>query len=280
MTEILGVGELLWDVADARTPGGAPYNFAFHCRQLGHPSAIVSRVGDDEPGRLLREHVRAGGVDDAFVQIDASHPTGEALVHGGGESYTITPDVAWDFLRFDDGWDFSGVRAVCFGTLAQRHPVARQAIRRLLDALPPAALVVCDLNIRRPLWSVSVVESSLHRAKWLKLSESELGTLTRWFGLDADGLRSRFDLELVCVTRGPGGAIVRTAGESVEVPGIPPKTKGDTVGAGDAFTAALVCRSLEGANLADAVKFANSYASLVAGRIGGTPVIDRAEVIG
>ena len=46
---IVGIGELLWDVyPDGRkVAGGAPFNFAFHCHQLGHPAVIVSRVGDD-----------------------------------------------------------------------------------------------------------------------------------------------------------------------------------------------------------------------------------------
>src|SRR5205085_9542713 len=55
MNPIVGIGELLWDVyPDGRkVAGGAPFNFAFHCRQLGHDAVIVSRVGDDEHGREL-----------------------------------------------------------------------------------------------------------------------------------------------------------------------------------------------------------------------------------
>lgn len=56
---IVGVGELLWDVfPDGRAvAGGAPFNFAFHCTRLGHPGVIVSRVGDDDRGRALRDEV-------------------------------------------------------------------------------------------------------------------------------------------------------------------------------------------------------------------------------
>ena len=47
MSVIVGIGELLWDVyPDGRkVAGGAPFNFAFHCHQLGHEGVIVSRVG-------------------------------------------------------------------------------------------------------------------------------------------------------------------------------------------------------------------------------------------
>jgi fructokinase len=52
----------------------------------------------------------------------------------------------------------------------------------------------------------------------------------------------------------------------------------DTVGAGDAFTAAMVCLHLEGRSLRDCARFANHYAARVCEHQGATPRIDRAEV--
>src|SRR3954469_188914 len=102
---IVAVGELLWDLPPAGPRvGGAPFNFAFHCHQLGHPAAIVSRVGDDDPGRRLRAEVRRLGLSDEYIQTDREHPTGTvqvALNAGGQPTYTITAGVAWDFI----GWD-------------------------------------------------------------------------------------------------------------------------------------------------------------------------------
>ena len=76
MKPIVGIGEVLWDVyPDGRkVAGGAPFNFAFHCHQLGHSAVIVSRVGDDELGRELRERVRELGLSDEFIQTDRGHP--------------------------------------------------------------------------------------------------------------------------------------------------------------------------------------------------------------
>ena len=40
--EIIGLGEVLWDLLPAgKQLGGAPFNFAFHCHQLCHPAAIL-----------------------------------------------------------------------------------------------------------------------------------------------------------------------------------------------------------------------------------------------
>ena len=82
MNPIVGIGELLWDVfPDGRkVAGGAPFNFAFHCRQLGHDAVIVSRVGDDELGRELRDEVKRLGMSDEYIQTDREHPTGTVRV--------------------------------------------------------------------------------------------------------------------------------------------------------------------------------------------------------
>lgn len=48
---VIGLGEVLWDLLPGgKQLGGAPFNFAFHCQQLGHASAVVSRVGRDALG--------------------------------------------------------------------------------------------------------------------------------------------------------------------------------------------------------------------------------------
>src|SRR6476620_7600299 len=127
MNPIVGIGELLWDVfPDGRkVAGGAPFNFAFHCRQLGHDAVIVSRVGGDGLGRELREEVKRLGMSDEFIQTDRDHPTGTVRVAvdaAGQPTYTITDDVAWDYVRsIDTLRDLArAASAICFGSMAQR----------------------------------------------------------------------------------------------------------------------------------------------------------------
>src|SRR5207244_3660404 len=90
-------------------------------------------------------------------------------------------------------------------------------------------------------------------------------------------LRRRYGPELVCVTRGAAGCLVQTADEEVAAAGVP-VTVVDTVGAGDAFTAGLLCAVLEGRTLADAAAFANRFAARVAAAAGGTPHVDRTDL--
>lgn len=270
---IVALGELLWDLLpDGPRAGGAPFNFAFHCHQLGHPAVIVSRVGKDDLGRRLRAEVRRLGLSDEYIQTDPDHPTGTVQVSldaAGQPTYTITEGVAWDFI----GWEerlaelARSATAVCFGTLAQRAAESRSTIRRFVaQAHGP---VVLDLNLRPTSEAVEMISTSLDLADWLKLNEDEASRLPADFKPAA--------MDLVCVTRGANGCFIRTRSETVDVPGhaVP---VADTVGAGDAFTAALLTQQLEGRPLREAARFANAYAAVVASKVGGTPAVARAEV--
>jgi fructokinase len=286
---IVGVGEILWDLLpQGRQLGGAPFNFAFHCHQLGNSSLIVSRVGDDELGRDIRAHLAALGLSDTYVQHDAGNPTGTVAVEidaRGQPSFTITPDVAYDHLMWDTYLEalFPKVRAICFGTLVQRHPSARATIARALHSAEQA-LIVYDINLRQHFYSREVIETSLHASRWLKLNTDELTVLQELLKLRAAApsaclaeLRRRYELELVCLTRGEDGCLVQTASEEVDLPGRRVQVV-DTIGAGDAFTAGLLTATLEGQSLATAADFANRLAARVAAAPGGTPIIDRANL--
>ena len=83
-----------------------------------------------------------------------------------------------------------------------------------------------------------------------------------------------YHVHLVCITRGANGAIAVSLEELCEVAGIP-ITVADTVGAGDAFTAALIWSQFQQWPLKRALTLANRLGSLVAGRPGAMPVLGR-----
>jgi fructokinase len=319
MNPIVGVGELLWDVyPDGRkVAGGAPFNFAFHCHQLGHPAAIVSRVGADDLGRELRERVRELGLSDEYIQTDRAHPTGTvrvALGAGAVPTYAIAADVAWDHLAWDEALEplARSARAVCFGTLAQRRgtPVPLVRLATALHDRRPRGLVVFDVNLRGAFYTEPVLEWGFGVSDWRKVNADELDVLGAVFGWES--LAALVDSAKVpecgvaILTRGERGCDVfrrwkqegeagapprafpplaaddgAGAGcflyESFHEPGVPAKVA-DTVGAGDAFTAAMVCLHLEGHALRACARFAVRYAARVCEQPGGTPRVDRADV--
>ena len=66
---VLVVGESLVDVVvptsgeTVRRPGGSPMNVAVGLARLEVPTRLVTRLGDDADGRLVREHLAAADLD-------------------------------------------------------------------------------------------------------------------------------------------------------------------------------------------------------------------------
>jgi fructokinase len=303
---IVGIGEILWDIfPDGRkVAGGAPFNFAFHCHQLGHPAAIVSRVGNDDLGRELRERVRELGLSDEHIQTDRKLPTGTVRVSvdkSGQPTYRISENVAWDHIEWTKELAelIRSAAALCHGSLALRTKVSRETILKAASLKSHRGanpgLVVFDVNIReqrerrnqQPFY-----EEALRRAHWVKMNDEEDGLVQAWIDnmMDDDPwprtiegmflyLRHISGLEnrLWIVTRGAAGADLTGETFRHHEPGVPANVV-DTVGAGDAFTAAMVCLHLEGRPLRECARFANHYAARVCEHAGGTPKIDRREV--
>ncbi|MCR4413472.1 MAG: carbohydrate kinase [Thermoguttaceae bacterium] len=282
---VVGLGELLWDVfGDSRRPGGAPANVAFQASQLGCRGVVCSRVGSDALGDELIDFLVRQGLSTEWIQRDPSRPTGTVTVDTSRPdhpTYVIHEDVAWDGLEFDASWEelMSRASAICFGTLAQRSPQARQTIQRCLGVARPGCLVVYDVNLRQHWYDRSRVGLSLAASRVVKLNADEVQVLDRLFGFDspdeiafARALQRRFAVETVCITRAERGAVLISRDEVVDQPGVPVKVV-DAVGAGDAFTAALIVAQLRGWPPVSQASFANAVGAMVAGRPGAMPVL-------
>ena len=280
--KIAGLGEILWDLfPEGKRLGGAPANFACHCNQLGGESYPVSRVGDDDLGREARAALVKLSVTADFVQMSAKFPTGQVKVSldaSGKPSYEIVEGVAWDHLEFTPELEALAptLDAACFGVLAQRSPVSREAIQTVLRKMPEGSIKILDVNLRKPFFSKERVEESLGLATVLKLSDEELPILSDYFGLKESvtkrlaALREKFALDLIAYTRGSDGSILLSAGQTDEAPGVEVIAV-DSVGAGDSFTAALCMGLLSGWPLGRINQFANKVAAFVCTQNGATP---------
>jgi fructokinase len=279
---IIGLGEVLWDLLPAgKQLGGAPANFAYHAHALGAEALVVSRVGHDELGREILERLHGLGLRTDGITTDPSAPTGTvsvALDARGTPAYTIHENVAWDFLQaggkiLDEA---SRADAVCFGTLGQRNPVARAAIRAVLQATPSGALRIFDINLRQHYWSREVLVESLELADVFKLNDEELPVVARLLELPGgeDGwlyeLAGRFNLGAVALTKGGQGSSLLVGSRLVSRPGSR-LAIADTVGAGDSYTAALALGLLAGHEPERIIRFAHRVADHVCMQPGATP---------
>jgi fructokinase len=307
---ILGVGELLWDflpqrgsaVVTAAGPsperllGGAPANFAVMAGRLGNHAAILSRIGRDELGRMAidqLDQLDPAPADTAFIQVDPRHETGRVTVSfsEGEPHYTIHQPAAWDFLELSGEWIKLAERAdaICFGSLAQRSVESRQTIQTLAAETPDTCIRIFDANLRTPHYSEEVIQESLELATVMKMNEEELPLVLRLLGMSMDeastgaGLRVGAErlldefpaLNLVAITRGARGSLLVKRAEWHDHPGIPVELA-DSIGAGDAFTAAMAHYLLRGAGLATINEAGNRWGSWVAQQPGAMPALSQA----
>jgi fructokinase len=282
---VVGLGEILWDVfPDGPRFGGAPANFACCVAELSRGEIdvhVASAVGQDELGSQALELLRARGVNTTCLARPAQ-PTGTVLVEldaAGHGSYTFAADTAWDNIVWSDELHqlAASADAVCFGTLAQRNETSRETIRRFVGATRPNCLRVLDVNLRTPFWTKEVVRQSLELANALKLNEMELAAITDmlgWNGTDDDLLEQLFDafsLHAIALTRGADGALLMNAsGERSDLPS-QRVAVADTVGAGDAYTAAFTIGLLDGLPHATINEWATRVAAFVCSQPGATP---------
>ncbi len=282
---IISIGEVLWDLfPDGARFGGAPANFACHAALLGSQVTMLSAVGKDALGDGAVGILRALGVDVSLIQRLESVSTGTVGVDvdkSGKPSFVIHADAAWDRLRWMPEFEavVADADAIYFGTLGQRGRESRKAITQTLQiAKKNRVRRVLDVNLRAPFFDNALIRESVAMATVVKLSDDEFQKVFEACELrelsdpieTLRALRRKFDLELVAMTRGAEGAVVVTRNETIDQPGVPVNVC-DTVGAGDAFTAALVVGLCSGASVRSVVANACRVASVVCGHAGAIP---------
>ena len=253
-----------------------------HAAALGADAAMVSAVGQDARGDAALKQLRAVGVVCSAVARLPDHPTGVVRVSvdaKGLPSYDIAAGSAWDFIPSTSAVEHMAQRAdaICFGTLAQRSPISRATIRRAVAGTREPAWRLFDVNLRQNYYDDAVVIDSLELANAVKLNEEELAAIARLCRLESATvveqlreLSQRFGLKLAALTRGAGGSLLVSNQGVCEAPAPPTKIV-DTVGAGDAFTAALLVGILVGQSLDEVNRSANAVAAYVCSQPGATP---------
>ena len=286
------MGEALWDMLpEGKKIGGAPANFAYHISQFGIDSRVVSAVGKDTAGSELLENLRDKSLKGLIEKTD--FPTGSVEVEvdeKGIPCYNIREDVAWDHIPFTPQTAELArqTQAVCFGSLAQRHPASRSTIHRFLDTMPDGdgQYKIFDINLRQNFYTREVITESLERANVLKINDEELVVVARMFGLQGTDLEAKcrtlltdYHLDMVILTCGENGSYIFTpatpdcplGGTSfMETPRV---EVSDTIGAGDSFTGTLVASLIEGMPVRQAHARAVKVSAYVCTQPGAMPIL-------
>ncbi|MFB7673892.1 carbohydrate kinase [Kitasatospora purpeofusca] len=288
------IGECVADVVrtdgapDVVHPGGSPANVAYGLARLGEPVALLTQLADDPYGRLIRAHLESAGVT-LLPGAEAAEVPEVADAPRTPSAVVRLDEQGRAQYAFDIGWTLAPVELpfrpghLHIGSIAAVTGPGAAAVLALFERWRGRAGVSYDPNVRPALMgehaeAVRRVERCAALADLVKASDEDLAWL--YPGQDPEEV-ARHWLGLgpatVAVTRGPAGAFALTAdGRRAEAPARTVEVA-DTVGAGDAFTAALLHARHAGASLDTALVRATAAATLTVTRPGANPP-DAAEL--
>ena len=252
-------GETITGATLSRFPGGKGANQALAARRLGADVRLVACVGDDAAADEALALLREGGVDLSRLQVLPGSPTGVALIcvaPSGENQIVVAPgaNAAMDPAALDPG---TADALIC------QLEVPGEAIARAASAFE--GFLCANLA---PAKEIDV--AVLQRADLVIVNETEAA----WYG---DTLAACTGL--VATTYGARGASLRQQGDLVAEAAPPEVRAVDTVGSGDAFTAALTVALVEGQEPAEALQFACAAGAAAATRAGAQPSLPtRAEI--
>jgi ribokinase len=267
-------------------PGGKGANQAYAAAKLAGSGTVVrmlGRVGADSFGKALKANLADAGVDITPVLETDSEATGVACIHvdnAGQNSITVAPGAngvlsSWDIDS--QRWVFDGARCVLLQLEVPIETVAeslREARRVgatcILDPAPARVLpaeILQLVDIATPNENEACVLAGVPPSRVSAADAVALGNKIRELGARS-----------VIVKLGDQGCVYCGPDRTFASPPFPVRAV-DSTAAGDTFNAALAVSLAEGAEMENALRFANAAAAISVTRAGAqTSAPARAEV--
>jgi fructokinase len=265
---ILAIGEILIDfiVADSATSleaadtfvarsGGAPANASVALARLDLASAFCGVVGEDQFGSRLQAELSAEGVDTSRLRYSDEDATTLAFAWkdpGGDGHFWLLRGADARLSEADaNGAGIADLGALVVGSVALSAQPARGAIKRAVDLARQSGVpVVFDVNLRPTLWPdlASARPACEEVARLSTLVKLSLDDAAGLFGpqVNPEGAIQAIQSlgpSAIVLTDGERGCWFSSGATSTFVPAFRVKAIEPT-GAGDAFTAAVIARSL------------------------------------
>jgi len=258
--------------------GGAESNLAIALSRLGLSAGWAGFLGDDEPGQLVLDRIRAEGVDTSQVRRLPDHPTGLYLREQVGAQTRVyyyrraSAASTMSAQAFDP--DYLGGAAVVHltGITPALSDECRDfALWAARQARASGARVGFDVNYRSKLWGPeearAFAEEILPEVHLLLVGDEEARAL--WGRADEGLVRelAQRGPEEVVLKQGRAGSLASVGGEVLEHPAFE-VAEVDPVGAGDAFAAGYLAGHLWGLPAEERLRLANAMGAMSVATLG------------
>lgn len=247
--------------------GGVARNIADNLARLGVGSRLISAIGDDHHGQMLKRLSREAGVNMQYVHEISTAPT---------STYMSVLDELGDMQVAIN--DMSIIESLTAERLEPQKSMLSQSSLIILDCnLPDGTLAWLSRSFATTPIFVDTVSAAkaprikpfLHCVHTLKASEIEITALTGQEAHTQSQLRAIANklhaegIERVFVTRGERGVFYSTGdAQGFERPSSARRDILSTGGAGDAFLAGLAYSWLEDWSLQESLQFSLAAADI------------------
>jgi ribokinase len=262
-------------------PGGKGANQAVAASRLAAATILIGRLGHDAFGAELRTFLSDQGIDLGYVLETAEAHTGTAIITVAQADNTIVVIPGTNALLSPD--DVSATPLVKGDVAVSQFEIPLPTITAFFQRAR-AAQATTLLN---PAPAQKFGRDLLELVDILVLNETELGFLAGVELSDGDDQARIIDAarrlqanegQAICVTLGKRGVLALAGDDELTVPGRVVQAI-DTTGAGDCFVGALAAQLADGAQLREALTFANAAASISVQRMGAGPSMPTAEEV-
>lgn len=278
------VGEILFDEFPSyKQLGGAPFNFAYHLKNLGFPVRFISKIGNDANGKKILSLLEKYQFNTDYIQIDGLHPTGTVAVKldkDGVPQFDIINNVAYDYIEFIPKIHIDLIHQaslVYFGSLAQRSPSGFKNVQKIIGHISGSASCLYDINLRPGCYNDQLISQSLLQANIIKLNQEELQIVKRLIKFEGNNhdllehLLNTFQLEIISLTKGSQGSELYTEKGTFSADAVKTARIIDTVGAGDAYAAILAAGLMQKMSPELIMQNASAFSSAICGIKGAIP---------
>ncbi|HLB13644.1 MAG TPA: sugar kinase [Burkholderiales bacterium] len=270
--------------------GGDSSNMIIAAARTGARTAYVTRLGEDEFGRMFLALWQAEGVDARGVGIDPQAHTAVYFVTHGPQGHVFSylragsaasrmrsTDLPLDVVREARFVHASGISMAISASACDAVLAAFEAARAA------GAKVSLDSNLRLKLWPLARARAMLGAAAAMAdhffPSIEEARALS---GLEQpDAIMDwahRLGARTVYLKLGPEGVIVSDGTRRERIAGLKVKAV-DATGAGDCFCGATLARLAAGDSSLDAARYANAAAALATTGFGAVAPLPRPEAV-
>jgi len=270
--------------------GGDSSNMIIAAARSGARAAYVTRIGDDEFGRMFLALWKDERVDTGGVIVDGEAPTAVYFVTHGPQGHAFSylrAGSAASRMRPQDLPADLMARASFVHASGISMAISASACDTVLAAFDAArsggARISFDSNLRLKLWPLPRARALIGAAAGMadyffpSIEDAEIlsGKKGREENLD---WAHRLGAKTVFLKLGPDGVVVSDGAKREHIAGIGIKLI-DATGAGDCFCGAALARLAAGDSVREAARYANAAAALATSGFGAVDPLPRPEAV-